>query len=562
MTTVNPIGTTKGPGESHHEYLFITPDRDGKAKVGEFVYYEVALEENTRRVLGRISGRQPVRLFPNGFLSDPDVPPKEIASLMGFQEDNDELFEITVAVLGYYDESLGDFINPRIPPRMGKPIYVADAEMLTQVLSKLKKGKTGGAHVGSLLSRAAGEVPVTLDLRAMISTHLAIIASTGSGKSYLAGVLTEELMSPHNRAAMMIVDPHGEYNTLAQIQGIKNFQSEDGYRPQVNVIRPEDVKVRISSLSIGDLRYLLPNLSERMHYLLGKAYGLVQQMFGEKWTIDQFLVAVREAEKELSGKEDDAREDGDSGDDYGTAGALIWRLNSRLKGSTIFDNLESLPLKELFRPGQCTVLQLNEIDHREQQVIVATLLRRLFKARMDTEKGKTEESEDTHIPYPAFVLLEEAHRFAPATADLVSSQVLKTILSEGRKFGVGVGLISQRPGKLDSDVLSQCMSQFLLRIVNPIDQKKVAEGVESVGRDLLKELPALSKGQAVISGAAVNTPILCRVRKRITEHGAEDVDAPTRWVDWTKSGAEERHQKSQALPHENKPSGKNGLFKT
>ncbi|MCK4316466.1 MAG: ATP-binding protein, partial [Anaerolineae bacterium] len=58
-----------------------------------------------------------------------------------------------------------------------------------------------------------------------------------------------------------------------------------------------------------------------------------------------------------------------------------------------------------------------------------------------------------------------------------------------------------------------------------------AESVESVGRDLLKELPALSKGQAIIAGAAVNTPVLCRVRRRITEHGAEDMDAPARWLD-------------------------------
>ena len=107
--------------------------------------------------------------------------------------------------------------------------------------------------------------------------------------------------------------------------------------------------------------------------------------------------------------------------------------------------------------------------------------------------------------------------------------MLKTILSEGRKFGLAVGLISQRPGKLDADVLSQCMTQFIMRIVNPLDQKRVMESIESVGRDLLEELPALSKGQVVISGAAVNTPVLCRVRVRLTPHGAEDPDAPAGW---------------------------------
>jgi len=408
-----------------------------------------------------------------------------------------------------------------------------------------------------------GEVPIAIDLRAVTSTHLAIIASTGSGKSYLAGVLTEELMAPHNRAATLIVDPHGEYDTLMEMEGLDAFATRDGYRPQVEIIRPEDVKVRISSLSLGDLRYLLPNLSERMHYVLHKAHNLVQRKFGPKWTLGQLLIAVREAEREMSGRTvEEEAEALAQDDDYGTAGAVIWRLKSRLESSSIFDNLASLPLADLFRPGQCTVLQLNEVDHREQQVVVATLLRRLLYARMQTEKGAAERGDDTYLPYPAFVLIEEAHNFAPASADLVSSQILKKILSEGRKFGVGVGLISQRPGKLDSDVLSQCMTQFILRIVNPLDQNKVVESVESVGRDLLRELPALSKGQAIIAGAAVNTPVLCRVRRRLTEHGAEDVDAPARWMDWWEHSSLGSLDRDRALPAEPERRGRNKLFKT
>jgi hypothetical protein len=561
--TAARIGTTKGPGETHHEYLFITPDRDELAKVGEFVYYETAVDGETRRVLGRITGRRPVRLFPDGFLADPAVAPGDVAAMIGYEGRDHELFEISVNVLGYYNEGLGDFVNPRIPPRIGTPIHVADEGFLARVLSKRAVAQTGAAHVGSLLSRPVGEVPIAVDLREITSTHLAIIASTGSGKSYLAGVLTEELMAPKNRAAMLIVDPHGEYDTLAEMEWEDRFVAE-GYRPRVEVIRPDHVKVRISSLTLGDLRYLLPNMSERMHYVLGKAYNLVKREFGAKWTLGQFRIAVRKAEEEMSGgpksPEEQAEELGRD-DDYGTAGAVIWRLNSRLEGSRIFDDLESMPLEKLFRPGQCTVLQLNEVDHREQQVVVATLLRRLLQARMETEKGQADETDDTYLPYPAFVLIEEAHRFAPASADLVSSEILKQILSEGRKFGVGVGLISQRPGKLDSDVLSQCMSQFLLRIVNPVDQAKVAESVESVGRDLLKELPALSKGQAIVAGAAVNTPVLCRVRQRITEHGAEDVDAPGRWVRWFEEERDEGRERDEALPFRRSDRGRDTLFK-
>src|SRR5579864_9739777 len=79
---------------------------------------------------------------------------------------------------------------------------------------------------------------------------------------------------------------------------------------------------------------------------------------------------------------------------------------------------------EIFQPGQCTVLPLNEIDERDQQVVVATLLRRLNKARMDTERGKVHSGE-SYLPYPAFVLIEEAHHFAPGGAEVVSTAILK-----------------------------------------------------------------------------------------------------------------------------------------
>jgi len=233
-----------------------------------------------------------------------------------------------------------------------------------------------------------------------------------------------------------------------------------------------------------------------------------------------------------------------------TTGALLWRVHSVFQGSKIFHDYQNMPLTDLFRPGQCTVLQLNEIDQREQQLVVATLLRRLWRARMETEKGRSKEGEDTYLPYPAFVLLEEAHNYAPANAEVVTTGILKTILSEGRKFGVAVGLISQRPGKLDSDVLSQCMTQCIMRIVNPIDQARIAESVESVGRDLLQELPALSKGQVIIAGSAVNTPLLCRVRQRITRHGAEDPNAPARWRQYLSQTERARRERESALPLE------------
>ena len=539
------IGTVKGPGETPNEFTVIAPDPERRVKHGEFVFYHARVDGEERPILGRITARRAVKLFPDGFMADPNVPPKEVAALLGFEDGDDELFELTVKVLGYHSKSFGDFINPRVPPDGGAPVYIADNDYLTEVLSKVKAGERGSAHLGSLLSREADAVPVALDVRGFTSTHLAIIASTGSGKSYLAGVLLEELMMPYNRAAVMIVDPHGEYSTLQEAQNLGAFAAGN-YKPKVRIFRPDMIRVRIDSLTLADLRYLLPNLSEKMHYQLTRAFNFARRSSKNgHYTLEQFLYAIRQT---AEGKRDE-----EEGEDDPTTGALVWRVNSALRNSSIFTDFENLELSELFEPGQVTVIQLNEVDQREQQVIAATMLRRVYQARLDTAKGKVTREDKGYVPFPVFCLLEEAHNYAPANADAVSSDVLKTILSEGRKFGVSVGLISQRPGKLDSDVLSQCMTQCIMRITNPIDQNRIAESVESVGRDLLRELPNLSKGQVIVSGASVNTPVLLRVRQRITTHGGESVDAPDEWMKWFEEGRSTANARDGALFLDRRP---------
>ena len=535
-------GTVKGPGERPHEYLFITADH-ARARIGEFVYYTARDGREERRIIGNVTERRLVRNLPDTFLSDPETPPAVVSSLIGLDGEGCELYEITVETVGYFHPQLGDFVNPRIPPRPGDPVFLASSETLSDCLSPRHAGETGSAHVGSLLTREAGEVPVVLSIKDVVSTHLAILASTGSGKSYTAGVLVEELMRPYNRAAVLVVDPHGEYDTLRSIEDDPRFGAgEDGYRPEVKVFTHERVKVRFSSLTEADVKYLLPEgTSEKMLHFLSQAFRqLTATRRGELWGYHDLRDEVKAQKYEGSDR-------GDSGNASSIEG-LLWRLDARFdKPNSIFSDHEHIPLAEMFRPGRCTVLQLSDIEQNEQQVVVATLLRRVNKARMATVRGEAQEGTDGHLPYPVFTLLEEAHRFAPAGQTVVSTNILKQILSEGRKFGVGIGLITQRPGKLDQDVLSQCMTQVIMRIVNPIDQDTVAKSVEGAGRQLLDELPALTKGQAVISGVGVNTPVMCRVRARLTRHGGETFDAPSEWAEWHSEGSRRRRADEEAV---------------
>jgi DNA helicase HerA-like ATPase len=555
-----PVGITKGPGETTHEYTFVSRDDRQELKNGEYVYYELSdpdqpgLNGSTasiRRVLGRVMKRVPLQLYPDTFLGEPEIAPRQVAAMVGYHSLTNELFELHVVIMGYYDSVTGSFINPWIPPQSGKQIFLADDQMLASILSRKRDKDAGSATIGSLLTRPPGTVPIVLSVKDLVSTHLAIIASTGAGKSYLASVIIEELMQPHNKACVLIVDPHGEYGTLDQIMNDPSFAEPaegraSGYQAQIKVYKPEQVKVRVSTLDMGDMRHLLTEMTEKQQYLLSRALRKVKETKrGAPWTVADLKQAIRSVSKQ---KDD---EDSEGADDSSTVHALNWRIEQRFEHSFTFDDMQHLDLPEIFKPGQCTVLQLNEIDERDQQVIVATLLRRLNQARMSTERGKVHAGE-MYLPYPVFVLIEEAHHFAPSGTEVVSTAILKQVLAEGRKFGIGVGLISQRPGKLDADVLSQCQTQCIMRIVNEIDQKSVAAAIEGVGRDLLDNLPALSKGQVIVAGAGVNTPVICRVRERYTKHGGESKDAPDIWRKHFSSEAQESRKRGEAPLNSNK----------
>jgi hypothetical protein len=555
-----PVGITKGPGETTHEYTFVSRDDEQELKNGEYVYYELSDSEQpgfngstalSRRVLGRILKRVPLQLYPDTFLGEPEISPGQVAAMVGYNSRTNELFELHVAIMGYYDHGTGSFINPWIPPQSGKQIFLADDAMLASILSRKRDKEPGSATIGSLLTRPVNAVPIVLSVKDVVSTHLAIIASTGAGKSYLASVLIEEFMQPHNKACVLIVDPHGEYGTLDSLMNAPQFAEPaegkgSAYQAQVKVYKPEQVKVRLSTLDMGDMRHLLTEMTEKQQYLLSRALRKVKETKrGAPWGVADLKQAIRSVSKQ---KDD---EDSEGADDSSTIHALNWRIEQRFENSFTFDDIQHLDLPEIFRPGQCTVLQLNEIDERDQQVIVATLLRRLYQARMNTERGKVHSGE-MYLPYPVFVLIEEAHHFAPGGAEVVSTAILKQVLAEGRKFGIGVGLISQRPGKLDADVLSQCQTQCIMRIVNEIDQKSVASAIEGVGRDLLDNLPALSKGQVIVAGASVNTPVICRVRERYTKHGGESKDAPDIWRKYLSPEVQESRKRSEAPLHGNK----------
>ncbi|AEN07446.1 protein of unknown function DUF87 (plasmid) [halophilic archaeon DL31] len=506
--TGTPIGTVACPGDDPSEFEFIAPGDQG-LRTGEFVAYNATVDGEREAILARVTNTAQERGLPGEFLANPDVDPAEVAGALGVPTEDTELSRFTARTIGYFDEQISTFTNPRIQPQPGTRLQLAADAYLEAVLPSADwDSGSGTAHLGWLLNRSHGAANMHIPIDKFAATHLAILASTGSGKSYTASVLIEEMMRPASRAAMLVFDPHAEYDTLPEMRRNEHshvFEGDDGYRPEVEIITPDEITIPIPDLTYSDLLALLDGPSDRMRYVLNEAWRDLTDE-SNHITPQDIINKCEDVEGERSG----------------TVDALAWRLNKSLNRD-LFVPAARDELTDLVVPGQVTVLKLNRLSQSDQQMLAAALLRKLYEAREAATRG-----EDDAIDHPVFSLFEEGHRFAP-DGDARSLGILRRILSEGRKFGFGVGIISQRPSKIDPDVLSQCGTQIIMQIQNPNDQQAIRTSVESAGEDVLDELPGLTPGQAVVAGDAMNTPVLVNVRERHTEHGADSPEATKEW---------------------------------
>ncbi|MBA7544901.1 hypothetical protein ES705_37262 [subsurface metagenome] len=124
------------------------------------------------------------------------------------------------------------------------------------------------------------------------------------------------------------------------------------------------------------------------------------------------------------------------------------------------------------------------------------------------------------------LVIEEAHNFCPERGfeKAVSSNILRTIASEGRKFGLGLLVISQRPARVDKNVISQCNTQIILRVTNPNDIKALSRGLEFMSSEMEEEIKRIPQGVALLSSPSIEMPILVDVRVRRSEHGGRAVE--------------------------------------
>jgi hypothetical protein len=136
-----------------------------------------------------------------------------------------------------------------------------------------------------------------------------------------------------------------------------------------------------------------------------------------------------------------------------------------------------------------------------------------------------------HNKIPYFLLIvEEAQNFCPERGfggEAISSNILRTVASEGRKFGMGLAIISQRPARVDKNVLSQCNTQLFLRITNPNDLRSIMDSVEGITRGIESQIKVLPIGTSVVVGL-IDQPLLVNVRIRRSNHTGAAAMMPER----------------------------------
>ncbi len=449
----------------------------------------------------------------------------------------------------------GKLDHLRYPAQPATSAYRPDSSDIARVvLGELTQKQNRALDIATLSNRP--EVAVKVDGHAIVTRHLAILAMTGAGKSWTARRIIEELAQKNY--PIVIFDPHGDYTGLAEVEGLKG--RVDRYYAQFPIFEEdaEDVarivdalgypltdtmRTHFSDIFNAASRFVIDDQAEmqqRVTWLADitgrpeiKNHGIAKNL----WLVAHLAEAGELILREQNIDSDlvsDLSEFGWQGfDKYNrkNAGTLEGIRKRVYRAAAVLSRMEKTNQKiartaqplptdrsKLVQHGRISVVALSGYTSDFQATIYSIIAGDIFEKRVNGD-----------LKLPALLLLEEAHNFAPGKATTTAEQraitTTKQIAQEGRKFGVGLVMISQRPSRLDETTLSQCNSYIIMRLVNPADQNFVRKVIESLGEDDARMLPDLDVGEALLSGQMINFPVLVRIKAPESQGEREEQDA-------------------------------------
>jgi DNA helicase HerA-like ATPase len=375
-------------------------------------------------------------------------------------------------------------------------VQPADPDEVGAWLDRVRPAR-GVLEVGELA--LADGVPVGLD-GGGFGRHTFLCGQSGSGKTYSLGVLLERLLM-ETGLRVVVLDPNSDYVRLAEARAEADAAALERFAPLADsiVVRsgvggPAAIRVRFRELSAALQAAVLrlDALADREEY--AELTGLVE---------DESIRSLADL-------------------DHVESKALKLRAhNLGVEGFGIWPGPEGESLlAELEDPAgpRCVVVDLGSLGTREEQAITAgAVLERLWRRRATRE--------------PIAIVIDEAHNVCPAEPSgpitaLATEDAIR-IAGEGRKFGLYLIVVTQRPEKVHENVLSQCDNLVLMRMNSTADLAHVGRIFSFVPPGLIDRATTFRQGEALVAGKIASHPALIRFGARITQEGGSDVGG---WV--------------------------------
>ena len=438
---------------------------------------------------------------------------------------------------GHFERGVGQY------PTTGAEVHAIGSAEITKMFDRFH---AEGFEVGALTTHPS--IKVSLHASNLFGRHLAILGQTGSGKSWTVASVVQNAVAEMPKAHIIILDLHAEYCWMRE-DGTRHFAFTEDI---VRHIDARDLEIPYWLMTFAELCDLLIEHSEREAtnqtaffrdcLLAGRQaentsatppLGLSRVTVDTPiyFSLDNLLGKVRAKNIERVGNR--------QGPMFGNFDRFLMRIESKLN-DTRYDFLmkpqtrnTSASLSELLRDFvglgdpkvPVTVIDLSSVPFDVRPTVAAQIGRLAFEFNYWNPKYRE---------FPILLMCEEAHAYIPRASESQfagSRKSMERIAKEGRKYGVGLGVVSQRPHEVSETVLAQCGTFICLRITNPDDQAYVRSLVPESEGDLVSVLAGLGRGESLVLGEAVPLPTRMQFEKPSPAPNSDDIDFYNKWKD-------------------------------
>ena len=416
-------------------------------------------------------------------------------------------------------------------PIPGALIYPATSNDLRQIYAS--DGRTS-VQVGTVFPTK--DIRAGLYIDAMLGKHFALLGSTGTGKSTSAALILHRICEHAPEGHIVMIDPHGEYSAAFKQTGmifdvsnlqmpywLMNFEEHcEVFLTSSGNDRQEDMDILSKCLLAARSKNRLADsmgkitVDSPIPYLLSDLTNMIQTEMGklDKATSSAPFMRIKTKIDELKADP---------------------RYQFLFSGMLVGDTMAEFIAKIFRMPSKgkpISIIDVSGVPSDVTSTVVAVLSRLVFDFAIWSRDEKTR---------PVLLVCEEAHRYVPNEKNSDGSSVgriLSRIAKEGRKYGISLGLITQRPSDLAEGVLSQCGTIISMRLNNDRDQAFVKAAMPEGARGFLDSIPALRNRECIICGEGVSIPIRVAFDE-LEESKRPASEDPSFSQLWNSSGGEE-----------------------